>query len=160
MMRVSSKMVYTSLTYNIMNLEEAINNSTDQASSGKRILKPSDDPVGTTRAMKYRTQNTEILKYTDNVNAASSLLSAADTACNAVVDNLQRVRELIVEGANSTNNDLDWEAMATEVDQIKAGLMDLANTSMGDRYIFAGEKYVGAAEVARATSRIRKSASG
>lgn len=150
MMRVSSKMVYTSLTYNIMNLEDAINNSTDQASSGKRILKPSDDPVGTTRAMKYRTQNTEILKYTDNVNAASSLLSAADTACNAVVDNLQRVRELIVEGANSTNNDLDWEAMATEVDQIKAGLMDLANTSMGDRYIFAGEKYTDRAYTLRA----------
>ncbi len=149
-MRVSSKMVYTSLTHNILNLEDTLNNSTDQASSGKRILKPSDDPIGTTRAMKYRTHNTEILKYTDNVNAASSLLSAADTACNASVDNLQRVRELIVEGANSTNNDLDWEAMATEVDQIKAGLVDLANSSMGDRYIFAGEKYTDKAYTLRA----------
>jgi flagellar hook-associated protein 3 FlgL len=150
MMRVSSKMIYTSLTYNIMNLEDTINNTTDKASSGKRILKPSDDPIGTTRAMKYRTQVTEIQKYTDNVNAASSLLSATDTACNAVVSNLQRVRELIVEGANGTNNDMDWHGMAIEVDQIKAALMDLANTSMGDRYIFAGEKYTDKAYTLRA----------
>ncbi|HBF36385.1 MAG TPA: flagellar hook-associated protein 3, partial [Firmicutes bacterium] len=149
-MRVSSGMIYTSLTYNIMNLEDTINNTTDQASSGKRILKPSDDPIGTTRAMKYRTQITEIQKYTDNVNASSSLLSATDTACNSAVNYLQRVRELIVEGANSTNNDMDWNAMAIEVDQIKSGLMDLGNSSMGDRYIFAGEKYTDKAYTLRA----------
>jgi flagellar hook-associated protein 3 FlgL len=150
MMRVSSKMIYNSLTYNIMNLEDSINRTTDQASSGRRIIKPSEDPIGTTRAMRYRTQNTEIQKYTDNANAASSLLSAADTACFAVVDSLQRVRELVVEGANSTNNQLDWDSMASEVDQIKAGLVDLANSSMGDRYIFAGEKYPFSAYTLRA----------
>jgi flagellar hook-associated protein 3 FlgL len=150
MMRVSSKMIYNSLTYNIMNLEDSINHTTDQASSGKRITKPSDDPIGTTRAMKYRTQVTEIQKYTDNSNAATSLLSSADTACFSAVDHLQRVRELVVEGANSTNNQMDWDSMAAEVDQIKAGLMEIANTSMGDRYIFAGEKYPFSAYTLRA----------
>jgi flagellin-like hook-associated protein FlgL len=139
-MRVSNRMMFGNAAYNMMRSEEIIQRRSQEIGTGKRIGIPSDDPFGTSRAMIYRTNLTEIAQYTDNSNRAGGWLNLTDNSLVSVVDNLQRVRELVIAGANDTNTPESWNAMAEEIDKIRDGIMEIANTTIDNRYIFAGEK--------------------
>jgi flagellin-like hook-associated protein FlgL len=141
-MRVSNKMIYSSFSYNFGKLEETIYKKTTQVSTGRRIQQPSDDPVGTARAMDFRSRSTEILQYIDNSEQAISWLNCTDDALMTVTDYLQRVRELVIAGANGTLTVEAREAYANEIDVIKDGIMQVANTTIDNRFIFGGEKYL------------------
>jgi flagellin-like hook-associated protein FlgL len=124
----------------MMHSEEVINKKSQQISSGKRIGIPSDDPIGTSRAMNYRTSLTEVAQYITNSNLAKSWLDITDDSLQTVSKYLDRVRVLVTEGANSTTPDEGWEAMALEIEQIRDGIVQVTNTTMDNRYIFGGEK--------------------
>jgi flagellin-like hook-associated protein FlgL len=150
-MRISNKMVYGNYTMSLMHSEEIINQRNGQISSGRRISQPSDDPIGTSRSMLYRTNLTEISQYTSNSNNAKLLLNSTDDTLVKCDDYLQRVYELVVNGGNDTNSPQTWEPIAAEIDKIRDGLVDLANTNIDGRYIFAGEKILDPAYAVRAS---------
>lgn len=139
-MRISNNMMYRSAYFNMMHSEEVINKKNQQISSGKRIGIPSDDPIGTSRAMNYHTSLTEVEQYTTNSNLAKSWLDITDDSLQTVCKYLDRVRELVTEGANSTTPEEGWEAMALEIEQIRDGIVQVTNTTIDNRYIFGGEK--------------------
>ncbi|MGE5605490.1 MAG: flagellar hook-associated protein FlgL [Bacteroidota bacterium] len=139
-MRVSNKMFYSKYSFNLMNNEAAIQKFTNQISTGKRIHLPSDDPIGTARAMSNRTRLTEIDQYIDNSNQAMSWLNACDDALMTLDSDLQRVRELVIAGANDTLTQESRISLAAEVDQIRDAIMQIANSNIDDRYVFAGDK--------------------
>ena len=139
-MRVSNRMIYGNTYFNLMHSEEIINQKNKEISSGRKINIPSDDPFGTSRAMIYRTNLTEISQYVTNSQRANSWLDLTDNTLQSVSSYLQRVREIVTMGANSTNPDESWEAMAIEIDQIRDALVQNANTTIDNRSIFAGEK--------------------
>lgn len=138
-MRVSNKMLFSNYSYNFMKLEEALHKTTNQISTGRRITKPSDDPVGTTRAMDFRTRLTEMAQYIDNSERAISWLNCTDDALMTVTNYLQRVRELVIAGANGSLTLEARLAYANEIDVIRDGIMQVANTTIDNRYIFGGE---------------------
>ncbi len=139
-MRVSTKMIYGNFELSFARSEEIINKTTKQINSGKRIEKPSDDPYGTARAMSYRTGLTELSQYIDNSNKAISWLNIADDTLITVNNHLQRVREIVISGANDSLTKEGLAALAAEIDEISAGIMQLSNANIDERYIFAGEK--------------------
>lgn len=139
-MRVSNKMIYSNFSYNFMKSEEAIHKKTNQISTGRRIGQPSDDPVGTARAMDFRTRGTEMAQYIDNSERAVSWLNCTDDALMSVTTYLQRVRELTIAGSNGSLTAQAREAYANEIDVIRDGIMQIANTTIDTRYIFGGEK--------------------
>ena len=139
-MRISTKMVYGNFSYSFANSEEIINQKTKQINSGKRIEQPSDDPIGTTRAMSFRTNLTEVSQYIDNSNRAISWLNISDDSLLSVTNYMQRARELVIAGANDTLNLEARTAMADEIDQISSSIMQVANANVDGRFIFAGEK--------------------
>ncbi|HEX3045609.1 MAG TPA: flagellar hook-associated protein FlgL [Bacillota bacterium] len=139
-MRVSNKMIYGHYSYAYAQRESAIHKLDKQISSGKRIEKPSDDPFGTSRAMSYRTSITEVAQYKENSNRAMSWLDITDNALMSIDSYLHRVRELVINGVDDALNSQEKGALAQEVDQIAAGLMQIANTTLDNSYVFAGEK--------------------
>lgn len=139
-MRVSNKMLFSNYAYNFMKSEEAIHKTTNQISTGRRITQPSDDPVGTTRAMDFRTRGTEMAQYIDNSERAISWLNCTDDALMTVTNYLQRVRELVIAGSNGSLTLEARLAYANEIDVIRDGIMQVANTTIDNRYIFGGEK--------------------
>lgn len=141
-MRVSNKMIYSGFAYNFMKSEEAIHKKTNQVGTGRRITQPSDDPVGTARAMDFRSRSTEIARYIDNSEQAMSWLNCTDDALMTVTNYLQRVRELVIAGSNGSLTLQSRLAYANEIDVIKDGIMQVANTNIDNRFIFGGEKYL------------------
>lgn len=53
---------------------------------------------------------------------------------------LQRAKEITLQGSNGLQSPLDREAIAKEIDQLTEHLVQIANSSVGGRYIFAGQK--------------------
>lgn len=150
-MRISNKMVFGNYAANLGRNEEIIHQKNGQISSGRRILMPSDDPGGTVRSMLFRTNITEIEQYTFNSENAKCLLNGTDDTLVKFDDFLQRACELVIRGGNDSNSPETREPIAAEIDKIRDGLIDLANTNIDGRYIFAGERIQNPAYSLRAT---------
>lgn len=111
----------------------------EKLSTGRVINRPSDDPVGITYALRYRSDLAVNDRYQSNVDSATSWLDFNDTMLSQVGDVIKRAKELAVQGSNGTNPDVALENVANELTQLKAQLLDIANSQFKGKYIFNGQ---------------------
>ncbi len=137
-MRVTSNMVSNSLKRSISSNLGQLAKVEEQIASGQKILKPSDDPVGLYKSLKYRTQIAENDQYLSNVKEAISYEDTVDTALGELGDILQNMRDLTVQAANGTNDELERTAINEEIAALKEQIKVIANSTYGGKYIFAG----------------------
>ena len=109
-------------------------------SSGRRISKPSDDPIGTQKDLRYRNVLTEIVQYKKNITNASNLLASYDNILGSMKDILSTANEVAISLANDTFDATARDAAANEVESLFNQIIALANTKMESRYIFSGYK--------------------
>ena len=107
-------------------------------SSGHRISKPSDDPVGIENALRIKSSITMVNQWQNNVTEALSYMNTTDSVLGDLTSLLQRTRELAIQGSNGTNSTNERNTIAEEVKQIINQVKTLANTKVGNKYIFAG----------------------
>jgi flagellar hook-associated protein 3 FlgL len=111
----------------------------EQATSGKRINRPSDAPSDAAQAMKLRSSITSLEQYGRNADDGIARLGLADSTMGEVTTLIQRARDLGLQGANSgAMSQSARNALATELDSIKAALIDQANVSYLGRPVFGG----------------------
>jgi flagellar hook-associated protein 3 FlgL len=111
----------------------------ERVASGKRVERPSDDPVATATSLRHRSDLARRAQYERNIDDASGWLTSADTALTSASSLLNRVQELVLRGKNDgAMSPADRAALADEVDSLREGLLDLANTSYLDRAVFGG----------------------
>lgn len=136
--RVTQNMLNQNMLYNLQKSNTAMEKYQNQLSSGKKITKPSDDPVTAVRGMVYRSSLNDIDQYKRNAADGTSWLTTTDDALNEVTSVVQRVRELTVQGINGTNDPSARNAIAAEINQLKDHLGEVANTDIAGKYVFAG----------------------
>jgi flagellar hook-associated protein 3 FlgL len=136
--RVNQNMLNQNMLYNLSNNYRALAKDQEQLASGKKVNRPSDDPISTVRGMAYRHSLNEIQQFKSNAQEGSDWMTQTDQSLDEVTQVLQRVRELTVQGSNDTNDQSSRDAIAAEVEQLKEHLGEVANTEMAGKYIFAG----------------------
>jgi len=99
-MRITDNMLITNFLNNYNNNLERLQKNQNMLSTGKRISRPSDDPVAVATSLRIRTDMARNDAYTKNADDAKSWLDITDTALSQLNDLLQRTRELAVEGSN------------------------------------------------------------
>lgn len=110
-----------------------------QVSTGLRINRPSDDPVDSARIRELEASLSRLDQYQANGIVARNRLSLEEEAIAGVVENLQRVRELAVQGNNATQTAESRHAIAQELARRLDALLGLANsTDSAGAYLFAG----------------------
>jgi flagellar hook-associated protein 3 FlgL len=139
-MRVTQSMLSNTMLRNLNTSYTKMATMQQQISTGSKLLRPSDDPVGTTKAMSYRTQLQQNAQYDENLDTATKWLDTTDTALGSITSAMTRVQELITQAANDTNQDVDRQKILVEIKQIQQEIHDLANTKVGDTYIFSGTR--------------------
>jgi flagellar hook-associated protein 3 FlgL len=118
----------------------------ERVASGKRVERPSDDPVATATSLRHRSDLARRAQYERNIDDASGWLTSADTALTSASSLLNRVQELVLRGKNDgAMSPADRAALADEVDSLREGLLDLANTTYLDRAVFGGTSGASAA---------------
>ena len=110
----------------------------DQMTTGKKILKPSDDPVIAMNGMRYRSETVEIEQFKRNLNEGFNWMENADSALNETGNVLQRIRELTVQASNDSYTSSEIKNISDEIGSLQKHLVTLAGTKVGDTYIFSG----------------------
>lgn len=137
-MRITNSVMTGTLLRNLNKNSEIINKYQEELSSGRRINRPSDDPVGIVYALRYRGNLEEISKYKSNAEDAKSWLDTTDSALSESGDILNRLRELVVQASNGASPQEARDAINQEVSQLSQQLNQIANTTYAGRYIFSG----------------------
>lgn len=137
-MRITQNMIAGNSLKNLNRSYSTMANYLDKLSTGKKITKPSDDPVVAQKGMHYRTSLNEVEQYKRNLSELFLWMDNSEAAMDHANNNLQRVRDLVLQGNNDTNENLDKEAIAKEIGQLKKDLVSVVNTQVAGRYIFNG----------------------
>ena len=112
----------------------------EQISTGQRVNRPSDDPIDARRGVNLRLLIGQNEQFIGNISDVASQLNETTTTLQDVVDNLQRARELTLQGASGTNAQNQLDGIAEEIDQILEGLVVAGNHQTNGRFIFGGSR--------------------
>lgn len=140
-LRVTQSMMHLQLSRNLNRNLNQMEGLQDQLTTGRKINKASDDPVGITYALRYRGELASNEQYQKNADSAHSWLDFNDTVLNQAGDVLKRVKELVVQGSTGTNPQVALDNIRDEIGQLKGQLIDIANSKMNGKYVFNGQTY-------------------
>jgi flagellar hook-associated protein 3 FlgL len=110
----------------------------DEASSQKMLNRPSDDPQATAQSLSIHAEQRANSLYSRNIADANAWLTTIDSTLGTATDIMRQVRDLTVQGANDSLSPAGREAIATQLDSLKAELLTQANTTYAGRKVFAG----------------------
>ncbi|MCD4813456.1 flagellar hook-associated protein FlgL [bacterium] len=138
-MRITTNMVSNqiieNLNINLANLAKI----QEQTATGKRILNPSDDPLGTQRVISIKEAIDGINQYQRNADYVTNWVTASESALGAVNDSIMRANSLAVRGAQDiTLNQSELDAIADEIDGLIDQVLNAANTRLEGKSIFSG----------------------
>ncbi|MBR2519668.1 MAG: flagellar hook-associated protein 3 [Selenomonadaceae bacterium] len=111
-----------------------------EQSDGSSIHRPSDNPMNYSKLLRYKVSDHENEQYRANIAAASSWMHNSDAVMIHMTEIMKTIEEKSVAAANDTNTQSDCEAIYKEMFSNMQELIASANTQLGDRYIFAGQK--------------------
>jgi flagellar hook-associated protein 3 FlgL len=138
-MRITSQQIAYGSSQNIAAAKSRLAQLEQQSSSGVALSKPSDDPAGTAAAMKVRGQQRANAQYSTNIDDATSWLSTADSTLTSSENLLRQAIDLTTQGANTGGlSSSARDAIATQLDGVRADLLAQANTKYLGRSVFAG----------------------
>ena len=138
-MRVSTNL-YHVMGFNAINKHQnAILDIQEKLSTGNRVNRPSDDPVGQSQIHTLNRAINTIDQYAKNGEYAKSQLVLEETAVKDTIDILQRIRELGIQMSNDTYGLDQRRDAAKEIEQLQLhikGTMNMKNSE--GEYMFAG----------------------
>ncbi|HQK92131.1 MAG TPA: flagellar hook-associated protein FlgL [Armatimonadota bacterium] len=137
-MRITNNTLTNNLRRNLSSNLERLAILQEHISTSKRILKPSDDPIGIARALSLSRAISVAEQYQYNSEDTVAFLEQTETSLASLGDTLESARERIVEAANDTLSQVDRQAIAAEVDAYIDQVISAANAQEGSRSIFAG----------------------
>lgn len=138
--RVSSSEVFDSGLRSIQKSQATMLNTQNHIATGKRVMRPSDDPVAAARALELTQSSAVNERYTENQGYATDQLNLLDTKLSDAADTIQTILEKATAAGNSaTLSDADRRAIATDLRQRLAQLLAIANSQDSNgQYMFAG----------------------
>jgi len=139
-MRMTNNMMITNMMRNLNRNMLRLDHRQMQVSTGKRVHKPSDDPIAISRSLKIRADISELEQHRKNVEDAVSWMETTELATKNMGEALQRVRELTVQASNGVLTSEETFKIQNEVKELKAQIIGLSNTTYSGKYVFSGKK--------------------
>lgn len=137
-MRVTNMIVERNFLYNISRCEERLLKYQDQASSGCAILRPQDDPVGTSRTISLRHLIFQNEQYSMNLYKARNWLEETEQALEEITSLLIRTEELASSGITGTSPTGARLAIAEEIYQINEEIQTIRDRTTNGRSLLCG----------------------
>ena len=129
---------YRNLQSNLSSTSSTINELYIKTSTGIDVDKASENPSSVGTIISCRTDIVKSERYVENCNNVTDNLSTSEIYLNSLEELMVRAKEIATAGANDSMSDSDRETLADEVAQLQEELLDLANTQVDGKYLFAG----------------------
>lgn len=115
------------------------NKMQEQLSTGRTLNRASDDPIRISRSLRFHSALAQNDKYVSNYGDADTWMQNTDDSLQTMSSVFIRVKELVVQAANDTNTASERAAIGQEINKLVDTLVDVANSKVGDRYLFGGQ---------------------
>jgi flagellar hook-associated protein 3 FlgL len=136
--RVTQNMITSRSLVNLQGSLSRLARTQEQLSTGRVINRPSDDPVGTSSAMRLRASLAQAAQHQRNAEDGAGWLQMVDSTLTGSTEILRRAKELGVQGVNGANGAQAMAALGQEVSRLRDALLASANTTYLGRPIFGG----------------------
>jgi flagellar hook-associated protein 3 FlgL len=139
MTRVPEFLIFNKSQDSISRVRNKLMSNQEEAVSGKRVNRTSDDPVSAMRGMGLKSQSQREDQIGQNLELAQSLVNITDSSLGELTEILSRAKELALQMSSTSNaNDDARKATQAEVDQLRLRAVQVGNSRLGDRYLFGG----------------------
>lgn len=138
-MRMTNKIMQNNSLYNINNNKILQDKLSTMMSTEKKITRPSDDPVIAIRALRLRTNVTELTQfYEKNAPDAESWLDVTGKSLTTITEVLTDMITKANKGANKDYGPEDLEIVIEQLKSLKDEYYSTGNVDYAGRYIFTG----------------------
>lgn len=138
-MRVTDKMGYNQVTAHMQKNRTEMAELQNQAATQKRVTKPSDDPVASSKVLGVRSDERGSTQFTKNINTARSFLESTDQSLSELAEILMRAKELAIQQSSDAGASGETrKVVSEEIKQIYSQIVQIGNRKLGERYIFGG----------------------
>ena len=138
-MRVTRKMMNDNSVYNINANKEYMDKVNTKMATQKKFVDPSDDPITAVRALRFRSNLTEVTQYLDrNVSDAVSWTGNTQTSIDSAKEIMRSLKAEYTSAANGTNESKDQRIYYENMKNLVDEYFSIGNASTEDRHLFTG----------------------
>lgn len=139
-MRVTTFNAYENAIFNLQSRQRSMAQAQEQLTSGKRVAKPSDDPVGAARAERSLAAMTRADAHQRALEASRTATQLAESAFGDAGELVQQIRETLVAAGNASYSDGERDMLVQKMRGLREQLLSVANRADGTgAYIFGGQ---------------------
>lgn len=140
-MRVSTNQLQQVAINAMLEQQSKLSKVQQQVATGRKIAKPSEDPVASSKIVKLNDVIKTADQYQANIVTARARLSLEEGVLSEVTNVYHRIRELALQANNASQTNETRRFISDEVEQLLEELMGLANSSDSTgEFLFAGNK--------------------
>ncbi len=138
-MRITNKIMQNNSLYNINNNKVTEDQINTMMSTGKKLTRPSDDPVIAIRALRLRSNVTQLSQYYEkNAKDAESWLDVTADALSTITSVLTDSVKQATKGANKDLTLDDMDIIITQMESLANEYYSTGNVDYAGRYVFTG----------------------
>lgn len=138
-MRISNGMIQARALSGLQTNMSGMARLQEQIASGRRINRPSDDPVGVGSVLQTNSSLSALTQYQRNLEAARSRQTLEEQTLGELTNVLERAKELGVAQGTATSNAQTRRVARAEVDRLIEFTQGLGNTTFQGRFLFGGQ---------------------
>ncbi|MFC3853384.1 flagellar hook-associated protein FlgL [Salinispirillum marinum] len=137
--RLSSYQISASSLNNILRFQAQVAKTSEQVSTGRKVVTPADDPVANSRILQLDQEIALGAQYEKNIDSLRGRLEYQESIMVGMETVLQRVRELTVAAGNGTTTIADRQAYAAEI-KLRADefLQQVNSKDASGEFLFSG----------------------
>lgn len=140
-MRITNKMMTNNMLYNINGNKNSLSTLEQQYTTGLKIQRPSEDPIVAVRALKLRTNLSELNQYYEkNIPDAMAWMDVTESALKVVNSILTEVHTYCVQGSSDPLTAEDRNSIVKNLTELKQQVYQEGDTNYAGRYVFTGYK--------------------
>jgi flagellar hook-associated protein 3 FlgL len=126
--RLGSANTYDNAVSNIAQRQSALSALQENLTSGKKVVRASDDPTGAAQAERALTRISRIATDQRALESQRNSIAVAESTLGDVSSALQNFRELVVSAGNGTHTAAERKTIALQLTGLREQIVGLANT--------------------------------
>jgi flagellar hook-associated protein 3 FlgL len=139
-MRIASLSSFDASVAQLQRRQEAMTTAQEKLTSGKRVMRPSDDPADAARAERALAAESRAIAQQRALDASRNAMQLTESALGDASELMQQARELMVGAGNGSYTDKERKINAQALRGLRDDLLAVANRTDGaGRYLFGGQ---------------------
>lgn len=139
-MRINTANQFERSVETLQQRQQSLHAAQERITTGKRVLRPSDDPAAAARAERALAQQYRVDADRRGLDASKQAMVQAESALGDAVGLMQRVRELVVQAGSPIYGEAQRSAIVEEMRVLRQQVIDIANRGDGaGGFLFAGQ---------------------